>query len=187
VADIALVGVIRDHPAVNDPSDLAALTEPCPGCGTSFPPHPTGVKHAYIGASTGCWAAFGELLAREFQDPAYGRIHRHTVDVYTSQHPGEDDRRQRQSVAIHLIGLCHWLDHGLDTQRVIVATQAMLARDRPDWPWLEPPSVYGLTVVDVLAARSGEEHEQLVRRWGEATWEAWTAHHDLVRRWAATP
>jgi len=183
--DVEAVEVISHPPDVDEPPDLEALSETCPGCGARYGPHPNGTTHAYIGASPACWAAFGELLAREFQDPAYGRIHRHTVDVYTVQHPGADDRRQRQSVAIHLIGLCHWLEHGLDAQRVISATQAMLQAGRTDWPWLEPPTDYDMTVRDVLAAANGEEHGRLVRAWAEGTWEAWSAHHDRVRRWAA--
>jgi CTP:molybdopterin cytidylyltransferase MocA len=183
--DVAEVAVIRHPPDVDEPSDLEALAEPCPGCGARYAPHASGTTHAYIGASPACWAAFGELLAREFGDRAYGRLHRHTVDVYTVQHPGDDDRRQRQSVAIHLIGLCHWLEHALDAQRVISATQAMLQGDRPDWPWLEPPTAHEMTVRDVLAAESADEHERLVRRWAELTWEAWHPHHDVVRRWAA--
>ena len=183
--DVAVVEVIRHPPDVDEPSDLEALVEACPGCGAHYAPHATDVTHPYIGASPACWAAFGELLAREFQDQAYGRIHRHTVDVYTAQHPGVDDRRQRQSVAIHLIGLCHWLEHDLDAQRVIAATQAVLKGDRPDWPWLQPPDEYEVTVGDVLTAQSGDEHERLVRTWAERTWQAWSAHHDLVRRWAA--
>ncbi|MGZ8563565.1 MAG: DUF5946 family protein [Candidatus Limnocylindria bacterium] len=182
--EIATVEVILHAADVDEPVDLEAIAEACPGCGARYPPHPTGTTHAYIGASPACWAAFGELLAREFEDPAYGRLHRHTVDVYAAQHPGEDDRRQRQSVALHLIGLCHWLEHGLDARRVIAATQAMLPRDRPDWPWLEPPTAYEITVRDVLAASNGEEHERHVRSWAERTWEAWSAHHAVVRRWA---
>lgn len=182
--NVAVVEVIRHPPDVDEPSDLEALAEACPGCGARYAPHPNDTTHAYIGASPACWAAFGELLAREFQDRAYGRVHRHTVDVYTVQHPGDDDRRQRQSVAIHLIGLCHWLEHGLDAQRVIAATQAMLQGGPPDWPWLAPPTEFEMTVRDVLAAESGEDHERLVRRWAATTWEAWSAHHDVVRRWA---
>lgn len=183
--DVTAVEVVRHAPDVDEPSDLEALAEGCPGCGARYAPHPTDTTHAYIGASPACWAAFGELLAREFQDPAYGRLHRHTVDVYTVQHPGEDDRRQRQSVAIHLVGLCHWLEHGMDAQRVIAATRAMLKDGRPDWPWLTPPTSYEMTVRDVLTSESGEEHDRLVRAWAQRTWEAWSAHHDVVRRWAA--
>jgi CTP:molybdopterin cytidylyltransferase MocA len=184
-AAVATVPVVRHPPDVDEQTDLEALAEACPGCGARYAPHPTDETHAYIGASPACWAAFGELLAREFQDRAYGRLHRHTVDVYAVQHPGQDARRERQSVAIHLIGLCHWLEHGLDASRVIAATQAMLKVDRPEWPWLEPPIEYEVTVRDVLTAESGSEHERLVRAWAERTWEAWVAHHDLVRRWAA--
>jgi hypothetical protein len=42
-----------------------------------------------------------------------------------------------------------------------------------------------MTVRDVLTAESGEEHERLVRAWAERTWDAWAAHHDVVRRWAS--
>jgi CTP:molybdopterin cytidylyltransferase MocA len=174
----------RHAPDVDVPADLERITERCAGCGARYLPVEHGETHPYIGASPACWAAFGEVLAREFQDRAYGRVHRHTVDVYAAQHPGENDRRQRQSVAIHLIGLCHWLEHGLDAPGIIAATEAMLKAGRRDWPWLEPPTAYEMTVGDVLGARNGEEHERLVRRWAETTWKAWSPHHETVRRWA---
>lgn len=183
--DVAEVEVVRHPPDVDEPSDLEALAEACPGCGARYGPRAPDTTHPSIGASPACRAAFGELLAREFHDPAYGRLHRHTVDVYAVQHPGEDDRRQPQSVAIHLIGLCHWLEHGLDARRVEATTRAMLQRSRPDWPWLAPPTDYEMTVGDVLVARTGAEHERLVRRWAAVTWQAWRPHHDVVRRWAA--
>ena len=121
-----------------------------------------------------CWATFGEVLAREFGDPAFGRVHRHTVDVYAVQHPGTDDRRQRQSVALHLIGLCHWLEHGLEMERLNAITQRLADADR-DWPWLDPPAGYPMTVVDLLAARDGAEHVQARASVGaDARWEAWS-------------
>ncbi|MGI8829087.1 MAG: DUF5946 family protein [Candidatus Limnocylindria bacterium] len=175
---------VKEHvPDVDTLEDLAALIEPCPGCGATFLPRPDGAIHDYIGASPACWAAFGELLAREFQDPAYGWIHRHTVDVYTVQHPGINDRRQRQSVALHLIGLDQWLELGMDTRMLNPITQR-LASERRDWPWLEPPMTYELTVLDVLAATSADEHGHLVREWAESVWQAWSPHHLLIRQWA---
>lgn len=183
--EVTTVDVTRHPPDVDSPSDLEALAEACPGCGARYPALPTDTTHAHIGASPACWGTFGELLTREFQDPAYGRLHRHTVDVYAAQHPGEDDRRQRQSVAVHLVGLCHWLEHGLDTDRVIAATRPMLKGHRSDWPRLAPPGGYEMTVGDVLTAASGEDHERLVRAWAECTWDAWRSHHAIVRRWAA--
>lgn len=182
--DVAAVPVSRHLPDVDEPSDLMALAEACPGCGARYAAHPTDRTHANIGSSPACRAAFGELLAREFQDRAHRRLHRHIVDVYTVQHPGDDDRRQRQRVGIHLIGLCDWLEHGPDARRVRAATEAVMKSGRRDWPWLEPPREYEMTVRDVLSASSGEELEVLVRTWAERTWDGWRAHHDVVRRWA---
>jgi len=175
-----------DHeplPDIDTPPELEAITEPCPGCGTRYLPQVLDETHPYIGASPACWATFGEVLAREFENVTFGRVHRHTVDVYSVQHPGADDRRQRQSVALHLIGLCHWLEHDLGMERLNAITQRLANSDR-DWPWLDPPAAFPMTVVDVLEARDGPEHVQLVRRWAESTWDAWSAHHDQVRAWA---
>lgn len=175
-----------DHPAIPDvdsAADLDRITEPCPGCGARYLPQVLDETHPYIGASPACWSAFGELLAREFGDPTYGVVHRHTADVYAVQHPGTDGRRERQSVAVHLVGLCHWLEHGLTDVELNPMTQA-LASSEADWPWLTPPEHYDVTVVDVLRATRGEEHVRLTRAWAESVWEAWAGHHDIVRNWA---
>ena len=180
---VTAVEVAEPIPDVDEPSDLDHITEPCEGCGARFLPQVIDEAHPYIGASPACWAAFGELLAREFERPTYGRIHRHTVDVYAVQHPGTDERRQRQSVALHLVALCHWLEHGMEAARLNAITGRLASGGR-SWPWLEPPSVYPMTVLDVLEARDGDEHVELVRRWGESTWRAWAAHQPRVREWA---
>jgi CTP:molybdopterin cytidylyltransferase MocA len=175
-----------DHesvPDVDTPRDLAAITEPCPGCGARYLPQLPDETHPYIGASPACWATFGEVLAREFENVTFGRVHRHTVDVYSVQHPGSDERRQRQSVALHLIGLCHWLEHDLAVDRLNAITQRLANEDRT-WPWLDPPASFPMTVGDLLVARDGPEHVRLVRRWAETTWEAWEPHHAMVRAWA---
>lgn len=194
--DAGLRGLLRsdptlvtpvDHaplPDIDAPEDLEAITEPCWGCGARYLPHETDETHPYIGASPACWATFGEVLAREFESPAYGRMHRHSVDVYAVQHPGHDDRRERQSVALHLIAICQWLEHDVtDVARLNEITQRLANEDR-DWPWLTPPESYPMTVGDLLVARSGDEHASLVRRWAETTWEAWSAHHATVGAWA---
>lgn len=180
---VAAVDVPEPIPDVDTPADLERITEACPGCGEPYLPHEHDETHPYIGASAACWATFGELLAREFGDVAYGRVHRHTVDVYAVQHPGTDDRRQRQSVALHLVALCHWLEHEVPVAKLNALTQRLASNDRP-WPWLTPPERYPMTVADVLEARNGVEHGGLVRRWGIATWDAWSSHHDIVRAWA---
>lgn len=194
--DVGLRDLLRRHPAaitaievegrvldVDEPHDLEGLTEACQGCGARFLPHPGDETHPYIGASSACWAAYGELLAREYGDPRFGRVHRHSADVYAAQHPGLDGRRQRQSVALHLVALCHWLEHGLEADRLNAITRRLAAESRT-WPRLDPPTAYSMTVLDVLDATNGEEHARLVHRWAEATWRAWSDHHVLIRRWA---
>jgi CTP:molybdopterin cytidylyltransferase MocA len=170
-------------PDIDTEADVQAITEPCPGCGARYLPHAVDDAHPYIGASAACWAAFGEVLAREFGDIAFGRVHRHTVDVYAVQHPGGEGRRERQSVALHLVGLCHWLEHDLEMERLNAITKRLAGAGRA-WPWLDPPGVFPMTVADLLAARDGPEHVRLVRDWAVRTWGAWSAHHDVVRSWA---
>ncbi|MGN6562096.1 MAG: DUF5946 family protein [Thermomicrobiales bacterium] len=46
----------------------------CPQCGAAFPPGET------------CETRFHLLLAREFEDPAYGIVHQFTVPCYMLQH-----------------------------------------------------------------------------------------------------
>lgn len=167
---------------VDTPEDLVRSIEVCPGCGDVHRAHPDLETHAYIGASPTCWAAYGVVLAREFGDLAYGAVHRHTVDAYAAQHPGVDGPRQRQSVAVHLIGLCGWLEHRMGPDALLPMTRR-LTHGRREWPWLDPPGDYGVTVLDVLGAQDGDEHGQLVRSWAEAVWDAWRAHRDLVRGW----
>jgi CTP:molybdopterin cytidylyltransferase MocA len=178
-----VIDVPRASVDVDTPADLDAIAPACPGCGERIPAQEGAPTHEYIGASPGCWASFSELVAREFGDPGFGAVHRHTVDVYAVQHPGVDGRRQRQSVAVHLIALCQWLEHGMTAQQLNPMTQA-LASERRDWPWLDPPASYDMTVVDVLRATDGEEHRRLVRAWAASVWHAWSAHHERVRRWA---
>lgn len=181
----ALVTAVEHAPIpdVDTPQDLERVTEACPGCATRYLPQVIDGTHPYIGASPACWATFGEVLARVFGDVGFGPVRRHAADVYAVQHPGPDGRRQRQSVALHLVGLCLWLEHGLEGDRLHAIT-ARLARDDRPWPWLPPPGGYGMTVVDLLAARDGAEHVALLRGWAEATWDAWSAHRPTVRAWA---
>src|SRR5258708_15983762 len=53
----------------------------------------------------GCLKLFEEILAKEFSDYRYGKIHRLTVDSYSLQHP-EAYMRSGKSFAAHLTGMC---------------------------------------------------------------------------------
>ncbi len=167
---------------VDTPAELAEEIELCPGCGAVYRSAPQEETHPYIGASPACWAAFSQLIAREFSDPSVGAMHRHTVDIYAAQHPGVDGRRQRQSVAVHLISICAWLERGLDPDRLLPVTRH-LTDEKRQWPWLDPPAACELTVLDVQGAVDGVAYQALVQAWGRDVWEAWAPHHDRVRAW----
>jgi uncharacterized protein DUF5946 len=51
--------------------------------------------------------------------------------------------------------------------------------------WLEPPVSLGeITVLYVRDAQDAIEHQERVWKWARFAWEAWSPHHERVRRWA---
>jgi hypothetical protein len=134
-------------------------------------------------SSPACWHAFGQVLEREYSLPDLSAVLRLSVDAYAVQHPGGDSRQAIQSVGVHLARLCLFLERGLAPED---ANAAMLriGRGKAAMFKLERPSSLGaITVVDVLAAESPEAHAEMSRRWAESAWQAWSAHHETVRRW----
>ena len=136
-----------------------------------------------MGLSPGCWAAYNELLAKEYSDFARMHLHRLTVDVYAVQHPGVNVPAAKRSVALHLSRLCLLLEGGWpiekanDAMRVISAQKGLRE-------WLEPPSMLGtLSVLEVLGAVTIEQHNQRVEQWAKSVWNAWKEHHDTVKTW----
>lgn len=158
-------------------------TERCPGCSAEVPKS-DGPTHAYIGASPGCWAIFGQVMAREYGEYGYPSVHRLTVDAYAAQHPGTSSRRSIQSVAAHLISLHLLLQRGYDADRATQGIRdALVYRSR--FVWLEPPAALGaLTILDVHGAADLTAHVDRVDRWARAVWEAWAPHHATIQRWA---
>lgn len=156
--------------------------EECPGCGVRLPAL-DGPVHRYIESSPSCWAAYGEVLAREYGDPAYMANHRLTVDAYAVQHPGRPSPQSIQSVAAHLISLHAVLELGSSHSQATRLIGRCVERLR--FEWLEPPAERGgVVVTHVLATDSTETHAEAVRAWAEATWSAWAVHHAQVRAWA---
>lgn len=154
----------------------------CVGCGGRFPDI-EGPVHRYMASCPGCWAAFGEVLAREYGDPAFYAVHRLSVDTYAVQHPGRPTSQCVHSVGLHLIRLCLFIERGLSAER---ANAAMLeaGKHKDRFVWLEPPAALGeLTVADVVDARMPEAHVRAVNAWARSAWSAWAPHHDAVRAW----
>ena len=158
--------------------DLSA----CPGCGLKLPkldaPTP-----AHLGASPACWALYGQLLVRQYSVPVNDAVHRLTVATYAAQHPDNSGPRSSGSTALQLIALCVMLERGASARQTTAFLAAMLERAQA-FRWLEPPTPNGtINVANVLAARTPNEHGQLVRRWAANVWSAWAPHHAQVRRW----
>jgi len=132
-------------------------------------------------SSPACWAAYGEVLAREYSDPAYYRVHRFSVDSYAVQHPGRPSSQAIQSVNLHLIRLCCLLEKSLPMEKANDLMQAA-TEQKERYVWLTPPASLGeVTVKEVHAALDVEEHLAAVIRWADSAWRAWTPHHQTVR------
>jgi hypothetical protein len=158
--------------------------KPCCGCGALLP-NEDGPTHPYLGASPACWAAYGDVLAREYGEYRYPSFHRLTVDTYSAQHPGTPSRRSIQSVAVHLVSLYLVLERGNSSDQAMAGIRGAL-NQRGQFVWLEPPSSLGdLTILDVRNTTDFAQHEALVKRWAGSVWQAWSAYHETVRRWAA--
>jgi hypothetical protein len=161
----------------------AMKTVRCFGCGGEYP-DVDGPTHRYMASTPGCWAIYGDILAREFNSPVeYFGVHRLTVDAYAVQHPGLNDRQSIQSVGFHLIRLCLFLEHGLTAEK---ANEAMLeaAGRKHEFFRLDPPASMGpITAADVHRAKSGSEHQAIVSEWAHYSWQAWADHHGTVRSW----
>jgi hypothetical protein len=161
-------------------------TEPCIGCG-AIVPRTDGPTHRYLGASPGCWAVYGEVLAREYQEPTYAVVHQMTVDAYAVQHPGTSSPQTIQSVAVHLASLCLMFEKDYAPGETTQVMQQAKRRHGDDFLWLDPPDSLGATTVaEVAEARDAAEHGQRVRNWARCAWDAWARHHKIVREWAGS-
>jgi molybdenum cofactor cytidylyltransferase len=174
VPDIMTVSLDESPVDVDTPADLDVIAPACPGCGARVAAPEGTATHPYIGASPGCWLRWTQLHGEGLI-----RLGRQANDAFAAQHPGVEGRRERQSVAIHLIALCHWLEHGIVDPQLTELTRTLL-EGRPDWPWLAPPERYALTIHDLPIPAEPAE----TQRWVEAVWKAWGPHHAAIRAWA---
>lgn len=88
---------------------------PCPGCGGRFL-NGNGPVHRYMESSPGCWAAYGDVIAREYSESALADVHRLSVDSYAAQHPGRPSPQSMKSVGVHLIRLCLTVEREFDVR-----------------------------------------------------------------------
>jgi hypothetical protein len=161
---------------------MTLLTVTCPQCGAAVP-DVTGPMHKYVPSAPGCWQLFGQIQADEALRFGYPRAHRVVVDAYMAQHPGDGhDRRDRQSVFVHLAGLYAVLEQHLPPAQATNVLRRVL-EDRDDFPALARNDGPGeLTIVHLVGARDLADYEHRALAWGRAVWRAWAQQHALIRQ-----
>ena len=153
----------------------------CPQCGAVVPDI-GGPTHAYVPSAPGCWAAFGALRADEMLRFPGSEANNLVVDTYMTQHPGDgSDRRDRQSVFVHLVSLCAVIERGASPTRSPDVLRAVLGR-QTEFPVIRRARGPGdLTVLSATDATSVEDPDTRVRRWAGSVWESWREHHSTIR------
>jgi hypothetical protein len=155
----------------------------CPGCGIVLAGG-DGPRHAYVGASAACWTLYQRLscASRISADPP--RVRRLITGAYAAQHPGVEQVRAVQSIAVHLMELCVLLERDGEVRRLAPVLGQTPPRRVLDLHWLEPPQSRGsMTLLDALGREVGDERVAPVEAWAAEVWAAWEPHHATIRRW----
>jgi hypothetical protein len=137
-------------------------------------------------SAPGCWAVYGSILAWYAELPGRAAADadrsQQIVDAYAVQHATNPDRRNRQSVAVHLMSLCTAREHGISGARL---RQLLGSWTHRDYPQLAPrPSAYPITIREVIHAPD-ESRLAVIDEWAISSWASWSAHHATVRAWVA--
>jgi hypothetical protein len=152
----------------------------CDGCGAVVADI-DGPVHAYVPSAPGCWRAFGEVQADEAARFGYPPAHRLVVDAYMAQHPGHgQDRRDRQSVFVHLVALGAVLENDVPPQRATLLLRPVLT-GRADFPVLQRSGAGEVTVLHMRNATDLSDYDARARHWAHAVWHTWTAEHPRIR------
>lgn len=142
-----------------------------------------GPTHPYMIGSTACWRAFGELCAADYASADRMSFHQVIVDSYAAQHPGTGERRQVQSVGIHLMTLCLFLEHDADPRLGTELHRRMIRR--PTFHRIEAASPASLNVLDVPLHGAPATAREAAFRWARAVWDSYEQEHSTVLSWLA--
>jgi len=157
-------------------------TKACLGCG-ALVPDIDGPVHKYVPSSPGCWKTFGEVQVDEAQRFRYTPAHLVVVDAYMAQHPGDgSDRRDRQSVFVHLVGGCAALEHTALPAYTTKLLSRVIRHRQGQFPVLHRSHGPGpLTVLHMVGAADLVDYERRTREWATSVWNSWNEHHELIR------
>ena len=159
---------------------MTTAADCCPGCGVRLPRR-DGPTHAYMTSSPACSATFGELVAADYSAPERMSFHQLVVDSYAAQHPGGDDRRQVQSVGLHLMTLCLFLERNVDPARGPALHRQMIRR--PAFRRLERNGPGDLHVTHVPLNGPVPLARQKAYEWARAVWATYAAEWPAVVGW----
>ncbi|MEO1148901.1 MAG: DUF5946 family protein, partial [Cyanobacteria bacterium J06638_22] len=141
----------------------------------------TGVTHAYLDASPGCWARYSEVLAREYSQAQYFAVHAITVDAYAIQHPGTESSQTINSVNLHLASLYAYYRNHVEMGQ-LSQLKHYLAQRKDRFRWLPPPAHLGnITINTIWQADTAEQHCESVLQWGESVFNCWCDYHDYIK------
>lgn len=156
------------------------MEKTCAGCGANFL-ECDGPVHKYFGESPECWKAYGQVLAREYEDQNYWKVHRLTVDTYAVQHPFNKDRRNIQSVNIHLMALFAIVEREYPFEAIPPLLKAAANHFKDEFQYLTPPTNLGeITICDLLKAKSAQEHCKIVWEWSRSVLKAWSSQQEIM-------
>ena len=153
----------------------------CSGCGAIVPDQ-EGPTHAYMLSAAGCWERYCSLEDWKVELARKGTVGivQDLVDCFAVQHAANPERRNRQSVAVHLMSLCLGLERGFTGRQ---RREGLGSWVGSEYPVLEPrPAGYPITISDVAAAPA-VTRPSTIERLARTTWSAWSAHHEAVRGW----
>ena len=135
----------------------------------------SGPEHAYVPATAACWEAFGLLQTDEYERFGYSSAHGLIVDSYVASHPGSFDRRNRQSIVLHVVGLCAAMEFNFGFRERVRLLQSLAHVDYSEWDWQGPPDD-GSTVLDLMFPADEKDLEARAKSWAASVWRSWSPH-----------
>lgn len=152
----------------------------CPGCGVVIETE-AAATHRYMTSSPGCWDRFGQIMAEQYRADRMS-FHQLSVDAFAASHVGDGSPQAIQSVAIHLMTLCLFIEHGTDPVNGPKLHRLMV--ERPAFTALPAPDFTNRT--NVLSMTLGAD-DDLARaqawEWARDVWDAHADNQETVRTW----
>lgn len=141
-----------------------------------------GSVHRYMTSSAGCWGGFGEVLAGDYSSRERMCVHQVVVDAYAAQHPGDGSMPQQvQSVGLHLMTLCLFLEQGTDPALGAVLHRKMVRK--PSFTRLERTGVGELTWRHLPKSGDPDTFREAAYGWATSVWRTYQDAQPTVRLW----